>query len=176
MFTTRRVKTPIKRTSTSSLKNISRESGNNFPWGNVIYFKQEKYQIAICSQLTTLQVSSGFILTFETDPQKYARAVWKHRLLSGKVKKCWFYMKEFWREFVNLLHTFVEAIILHAFPKVYFLWENVIFKVSVIFSGYLDHQGSLVVIIFCKHDGWDSPNFNTTELAKLLLYYNTLPR
>ena len=142
-----------------------------------------------------------------------------------KRKKCWFYMKEFWREFVNLLHTFVEAIILHAFPKVYifcekmlfskfllffrvswplrkfscdhilqtwhtfveaiilhafpkvyFLWENVIFKVSVIFSGYLDHQGSLVVIIFCKHDGWDSPNFNTTELAKLLLYYNTLPR
>ena len=31
-----------------------------------------------------LQVSSCFILTFETDPKKYARAVWKHLLWSGK--------------------------------------------------------------------------------------------
>ena len=44
------------------------------------------------------------------------------------------------------------------------------------FSGCYDRHGSLVVIVFCKHEGWDSPNFSSPELAKLLLYYNTLPR
>ena len=40
----------------------------------------------------------------------------------------------------------------------------------------VDTRGGQVVLIFCKHSAWDLDSFTALELAKLILYYQSLPR
>ena len=44
------------------------------------------------------------------------------------------------------------------------------------FAGCRDTRGAQVVFVFCGDAAWELDTFTALELAKLLLYYQSLPR
>ena len=39
----------------------------------------------------------------------------------------------------------------------------------------LDTRGAQLVFLYCGHDAWQLDTFTSLELAKLLLYYQSIP-
>ncbi|KAK2164073.1 hypothetical protein LSH36_69g05005 [Paralvinella palmiformis] len=54
--------------------------------------------------------------------------------------------------------------------------QEVLMSGAVIYPGCRDVRGAAVVIVFCRHPAWRMEYFTSQELAKILLYYYTVPR